>query len=202
MLANINIESKSSYTRGIQQLRNWMKNSQVVVETIKLTSDEMRGKEIEVFFHKNLGSYTMTSLNINGNMPTRAINYNYVDSFTENKIPNIFNAFSKLVATEFETDKFDEYKSTIINYIFDAARFDYFFIYIKKYYNKKYEMLIPNKFYKYSFNSYGHIREYTGKKYYEGLTIDDAERYYTSVNFTGDKPNAQESIRELKRLIE
>lgn len=179
-----------------------MKNSSVTEETIKLTSNEISGKEIKVFFNKNLGSYTMTSLNINGNMPTRAINYNYVDSFTENKIPNIFNAFSKLVTTEFNTDKFDEYKSTIINYIFDAARFDYFFTYIKKYYNQKYEMLIPNKFYTYSFNDYGHIKEYTGKKHYEGLTIDDAERYYACVNFTGNKLNALQSIRELKKLIE
>ncbi|MCI6153435.1 hypothetical protein [Fusobacterium perfoetens] len=194
MLGIIDIRDKNSYRNGIKKLREWLKKGKSISEEIIIIDGNIPNKKITLFFDNLTGTYTLRSIQINED-EKREIAYNYVIS---NK--TLYGAFSDIVNKGINFPDFNACKSIIINIIFDSARFEYFFNYIEKHIRLQDIRNIPIEFYNFSFRDYAHIREFNNKKLYEGLTILDAERYYFSNKFTGNKNDALKTIRFFKSL--
>lgn len=194
MLGIIDIRDKNSYRNGIKKLRDWLKKSKTPFEELMIVDGTIPNKRINLFFDNLTGTYTLRSISINGGV-RKDIPYSYVVS---NK--TLYGAFGDIVNKGFNFSDFDACKSILINVIFDAARFEYFFNYVEKHIRLGDIGSVPIEFYNFSFRDYAHIREFNNKKLYEGLSILDAERYYFSSKFTGSKNDALKAIRFFKSL--
>lgn len=194
MLGIIDIRDKDSYRNGIKKLRDWLKKSQTTSEELIIIDGAIPNKKINLFFDNLAGTYTLRSVSVNGG-EKRNIPYSYVVS---NK--TLYGAFSDIVNKGVNFSEFDACKSVIINVIFDSARFEYFFNYVEKHIRFGDMGSVPVEFYNFSFRDYAHIREFNNRKLYEGLSILDAERYYFSNKFTGNKSDALRAIRFFKSL--
>lgn len=194
MLGIIDIRDKNSYRNGIKKLREWLKKGKTNSEEIDLVDGTILNKKITLFFDNLAGTYTLRSIGVNGG-EKKSISYSYVVS---NK--TVYGAFNEIVNKGVNFPEFNACKSVIINIIFDAARFEYFFNYVEKHIRKQDINSIPVEFYNFSFRDYAHIREFNGKKLYEGLDLLDAERYYFSGRFTGNKNDALKAIQFFKSL--
>lgn len=194
MLGIIDIRDKNSYRNGIKKLRDWLRKSQTISEELTIIDGGIPNKKIVLYFDRLAGTYTLRSVGVNGG-EKREIPYSYVVS---NK--TLYGAFNDIINKGTNFSEFDACKSVIINVIFDAARFEYFFNYVEKHIRLGDIGGVPVEFYNFSFRDYAHIREYNNRKLYEGLTLSDASRYYFSNKFTGNKNDALKAIKFFERL--
>lgn len=194
MLAIIDIRDKNSYRSGIKKLRGWLKKGETSNEEIVVIDGNIPNKKLTLYFDNLAGTYTLRSMSVNSGVK-QDISYSYVVS---NK--TLYGAFNDIVNKGLNFSDFNACKSVLINVIFDSARFEYFFDYVEKHIRFQDIGSIPIEFYNFSFRDYAHIREFSHKKLYEGLTLLDVERYYFSNKFTGNKNDALRAIKFFKSL--
>lgn len=194
MLGIIDIRDKNSYRNGIRKLREWLKKGKTTSEEIVLIDGSIPNKKITLFFDNLVGTYTLRSMSVNNDIK-KEISYSYVVS---NK--TLYGAYNDIVNKGMNFSDFNACKSVLINVIFDSARFEYFFNYVEKHIRLQDIGSVPIEFYNFSFRDYAHIREFNNKKLYEGLTLLDAERYYFSNRFTGNKNDALKAMRFFRSL--